>query len=167
MQTLQAGASKFFWLELDESVVRQAVEEAGFQCTIEDKGRSLYLDLTAPDRDSPLLLFDASDPGNTGWFSRCQYYVDGRSGHILQTPFTLSNTPDPGGRPLPQAVRLQISKEVPSYFRLPGRQPVSEKVVYSVLHSFLGALQQGGVGLCGSSVVRALAGRVDPGVRRS
>lgn len=166
MQVLQAGDNKYIMLELDETIVRQAAEQAGFQCSVEDRGRSLWLELSAAERETPLLLFDAADPGNTGWFSRCQYYVDGRTGSILQTPFFISNRTDHTGRLLPQSVNLQISKEVPQHFRLPGRQPVNERMVYTVLHNFLGALLNGGVGLCGQTVVRPLAGRSDSSTRR-
>jgi hypothetical protein len=161
MQVLHAGSDKLIWLELEETVLRQAAEEAGYQCSVEDRGRSILLNLTASDREGPLLLFDAADSGNTGWFSRCQFYVDGRSGGILQTPFFLSNVWDGNGRPLSQSIGLLIAKEVPMHFRLPGRQAVSEKVVYAVLHNFLTALATVGVGLCGPASVRPLAGRLD------
>ena len=62
-------------------------------------------------RQSPLLLFDAADPANLGWFSRCQFYVDGASGAVLQTPIQLANQRDRAGHALPYAVRLQINKD--------------------------------------------------------
>lgn len=158
MQLSRSTQTNYVMLDLDESMVRQAAEQAGFQCDLQDLGRSFCLELTATERDGPLLLFDAADPGNTGWFSRCQYYVDGLTGGVLQTPFHLSNRSDHNGKPLPQSVVLQIAKEVPQHFRLPGRQPVNERLVYTVLYNFLGALLNGGVGLCGRAVVRPLAG---------
>lgn len=166
MQGDQSAQGSYIMLELDEAVVRQAAEQAGFQCTVQDLGRSFCLELTATEREGPLLLFDAADPGNTGWFSRCQYYVDGLTGGVLQTPFHLSNRSDHTGRPMPQSVVVQIAKEVPQHFRLPGRQPVNERMVYTVLYHFLGALMNGGVGLCGRTVVRPLAGRTDFPARR-
>jgi len=148
-------------LELDGDVLRRGAEELGYACTVDDCPRHTLLNLSAPDRETPLLLFDAADPGNTGWFSRCQFYVDARTGGVLQTPFSVANRKDPEGRVVPRALRLQIAKELPAHFHLPGRQPVNEKVLYSVLFNLLAALQKVGVGVCGQGVVRPLAGRVD------
>ena len=111
--------------------------------------RNIQIDLTASSRQAPLLLFDAADPGNLGWFSRCQFYVDGRSGNILQTPMTLANKRDRGGRTQRNSVRLAISKELPADFRLPGNQPLTEQVFYHLLVTFLQALTATGVAVCG------------------
>ncbi|MBI5280891.1 MAG: hypothetical protein HY858_04350 [Candidatus Solibacter usitatus] len=63
---------------------------------------------------------------------------------------------------------MQVLKELPSHFRLPGRQAVSEKLLYGVLFGFLTALLNTGVGICGKGVVRPLAGRLDaPSARHS
>jgi hypothetical protein len=80
---------------------------------------------------------------------------------VLQTPLQIANQRDRGGKPLPHTVRLQIFKEVSPDFKLPGKQPVTEQMVYSVLYNFLQALAQVGVGVCGNGAVRPLAGRVD------
>ncbi|MGH8336517.1 MAG: hypothetical protein ACRETL_06820, partial [Gammaproteobacteria bacterium] len=96
-----------------------------------------------------------------GWFSRCQFYVDGGSGAVLQTPISVANQRDRGGHLLPHSVRLQISKELPASFRLPGKQAVTEQVVYNVLYNLLNALLNTGVGVCGGSVVKPLAGRTE------
>src|ERR1700732_4387064 len=125
MQVLQAGDHKLLLLELDPDFVANIAKQAGFEFKIEDTKRSLCLDLSAAGRQAPLLLFDAADPGNLGWFSRCQFYVDGKSGAILQTPMSLANQKDRMGRTLPDSVRLQISKELPVSFRMPGKQPVT------------------------------------------
>jgi hypothetical protein len=161
MQVLQAGNHKLLMLELDPEVVTRIVKEAGFDLRIDERERYVVLDLTAADRKAPLLLFDAADPGNLGWFSRCQFYVDGRTGLVLQTPISLANQRDRAGRPLPNAVRLQIAKELPAGFRLPGKQPVTEQLLYAVLHNFLVALAKVGVGVCGGPAVRPLAGRTE------
>jgi hypothetical protein len=87
--------------------------------------------------------------------------VDGRTGAILQTPISLANQRDRGGRVLPQAVRLQIAKELPGNFRMPGRQPVTEQVVYAILFNLLNALLNTGVGVCGGAAVKPLAGRTE------
>ena len=42
---------------------------------------------------------------------------------------------------------------------MPGRQPVSEQVVYAVLFNLLNALLNTGVGVCGGPIVKPLAGR--------
>jgi hypothetical protein len=111
-------------------------------------------------------LFDAADPANLGWFSRCQFYVDGQTGHVLQTPISVANLKDRTGRVLPDALRVQLAKELPLNFRLPGKSPVTEQMVFAVLLSFLNALVSSGVGVCGGPVVKALAGRTDgPGMR--
>ncbi len=161
MQLVHAGEHQVVLLELDSETLRQSAEEAGLTCAVEDTPRSVVLDLSALDREGPLLLFDASDPANGGWFSRCQFYIDARTGAVLQTPFTVANSKDAAGRPHPRALRVQIAKELPSHFRMPGRQPVTEKVLYGVLFNFLAAIQRVGVGICGQGIVRPLAGRID------
>jgi hypothetical protein len=85
---------------------------------------------------------------------------------VLQTPIALANQRDRTGRIMPTSVRLQISKELPVSFRLPGKQAVSERMVYAVLINFLNALLNSGVGVCGGQVVKPLAGRTESiGVR--
>src|SRR5579871_3442235 len=167
MQVLQAGDHKFLLLELDPDFVANIAKQAGFEYKIEETRRWLGLDLLAAGRQAPLLLFDAADPGNLGWFSRCQFYVDGSSGAVLQTPIQLANQRDRGGRTLPNAVRLQISKELPVTFHLPNRAPLTEQTVYAVLYNFLNALLNTGVGVCGGTVVKPLAGRTEPAANRN
>jgi hypothetical protein len=161
MQVLQAGDHKLLLLELDPDFVANIAKQAGFELKIEDTKRSLCLDLLAAGRQAPLLLFDAADPGNLGWFSRCQFYVDGQSGAVLQTPMFLANQKDRSGHTLPHSIRLQITKELPASFRLPGKQPVNEQLVYAVLYNLLNALLNTGVGVCGGRAVRPLAGRTE------
>src|ERR1700676_4264274 len=132
MQVLQAGDHKLLLLELDPDFVANIAKQAGFEFKIEETKRSLSLDLLAIGRQAPLLLFDAADPGNLGWFSRCQFYVDGQSGAVLQTPMFLANQKDRTGHTLPHSIRVQITKELPASFRLPGKQPVNEQLVYAV-----------------------------------
>src|ERR1700752_2142225 len=167
MQVLEAGAYKYLLLELDLEFVANIARQAGFEFKIDDGKRTLSLDLLASDRQAPLLLFDAADPGNLGWFSRCQFYVDGKSGAVLQTPILLANQRDRSGRALPNAIRIQINKELPVSFRLPNKAPVTEQTVYAVLYSFLNALLNTGVGVCGGEVVKPLAGRTEPATSRN
>lgn len=162
MQVLEAGGRQFVQLELDTELLRQAAEEAGFTCRAETRQRSIVLDLAAPDREAPLLLFDGADPANTGWFARCQFYVDARSGAVMQTPFFLANLPDAHGRINPRGVRLQILTELPAHTRLPGRQPVTEKALLGVYVTLLRGLAQNGVALCGNGAVQPLTGRPEP-----
>lgn len=159
MQVLEAGPDKYLLLEIDPEFVSNIAKQAGFECKIDDRGRVMSIELMAQDRQAPLLLFDAADPGNLGWFSRCQFYVDGNNGAVLQTPLSLANAKDRFGRPIPHAVKLQITKELPGTFRMPGRQPISEQVVYAVLLNLLNALLKTGVGVCGGPTVKPLAGR--------
>jgi hypothetical protein len=161
MQVLQAGAHKLLLLELDLDFIGNIIKQAGFEYRTDDGARSLTLELSATDRQAPLLLFDAADPGNLGWFSRCQFYVDGQSGTVLQTPISVANLRDRSGHMIPNAIRLQIAKELPASFRLPGKQPVTEQMVYAVLYNLLNALLNVGVGVCGGSIVRPLAGRTE------
>ena len=161
MQVLQAGQHKFLLLELDAEFLENIARRAGFEFRLADQDRCVVLDLSAEDRQAPLLLFNAADPGNLGWFSRCQFYVDGRTGAVLQTPMSLANQRDRSGRALPHAVRLQITKELPGSFRMPGRQPINEQVIYAILFNFLNALLNTGVGVCGGPGVKALAGRTE------
>src|SRR5436189_4318691 len=144
MQVLQAGQHKLILLELDLDLVTTIAKQAGFEVKSEDTPRSLSLDLNAAGRQAPLLLFDAADQANLGWFSRCQYYVEGRTGVIMQTPITIANQRDRGGRAIPDAVRLRIAKELPSSFHLPGKQPITEQVVYALLYNVLSALTKNG-----------------------
>jgi hypothetical protein len=161
MQVLQAGQHKLIFLELEPELIANIAKQAGFEAKLKDSQRHMILDLTASNRQSPLLLFDAADPANLGWFSRCQFYVDGRSGGVMQTPISLANKRDRLGKAHLHSVRLNISKELPASFRLPGKQPLTEKVLYALLFNFLSALTKTGVAVCGGSVVQALAGRTE------
>jgi hypothetical protein len=167
MQVLKAGSHKLLLLELDAEFIENIARQAGFEFRLEDQTRRVVLELNAEGRESPLLLFDASDPANLGWFSRCQFYVDGTSGAVLQTPIQLANQRDRAGRALPCAIRLQINKELPASFRLPNRAPLTEQTVYAVLYNFLNALLNTGVGVCGGTVVKPLAGRTEPASSRN
>ena len=162
MQVLQAGRHKLLLLELDAENLENIARQAGFEFKVDDQSRRVVLDLAAEGRQAPLLLFDASDPGNLGWFSRCQFYIDGSTGAVLQTPIHVANQRDHSGRTLPNALRVQINKELPVSFRLPNKAPVTERTVYDVLYSFLNALLNTGVGVCGGSAVKPLAGRTEP-----
>ena len=161
MQVLQAGHYKLIYLELQIEMVTAVAKQAGFDVKVKDNQRSLQLDLSAPGREGPLLLFDAADSANLGWFSRCQFYVDGRSGCVMQTPITLANKRDRAGKVQPAAVRLLISKELPATFRLPGKQPLTEPVFYNLLSNFLTALTRTGVAVCGTGAIQPLAGRTE------
>ena len=161
MQVLQAGLHKLMLLELDSEFVSSIAKDAGFEYRLEENPRVLVLDLLATERQAPLLLFDAADPGNLGWFSRCNFYVDGRSGAVLQTPIAMANIRDRSGHTVPNSVRIQIAKELPASFRMPGKQPLTEQMVYAVLYNLLNALLNTGVGVCGGPVVRPLAGRTE------
>ena len=161
MQVLQAGQHKLLLLELDLEFVSNIAKQAGFQYKLEDGVRCVTLDLSVADRQAPLLLFDAADPGNLGWFSRCQFYVDGHTGMVLQTPISIANLRDRSGHLQPNAIRLQVTKELPATFRLPGKQPVTEQMIYAVLYNLLNALLNVGVGVCGGQIVRPLAGRTE------
>src|SRR5690348_454758 len=156
MQVLQAGRHKLILLEIDSATVSVVAQQAGFEARLKESPRSILIDLTAAHRATPLLLFDASDPANLGWFSRCQFYVDGRTGSIMQTPMSLANQLDRSGRPHSHALRLNISKELPVSYRLPGKQPLTEQVLYALLYNFLNALTRTGVAVCGGAVVRPL-----------
>jgi hypothetical protein len=159
MQVLQAGPHKWIYLELQPEMVANIARQAGFDTKAKDSPRTIQLDLSAPARQGPLLLFDAADPANLGWFSRCQFYIDGRSGSVMQTPMTLANKRDRSGRAQIHSLRLSIAKELPSTFRLPGNQPLTEQVFYHLFLNFLNALVQTGVAVCGVGSVQPLAGR--------
>ena len=161
MQVLQAGPHKIIYLELQPEMVTNIARQAGFEARTREGQRAIQLELTASGRQSPLLLFDAADPANLGWFSRCMFYVDGRTGNVMQTPMTLANKRDRSGRAIRTAVKLSISKELPVSFRLPGKQPLTEQVFYPLLFNFLTALMQTGVAVCGTGVVQPVAGRTE------
>jgi hypothetical protein len=161
MQVLHAGQHKLIFLELQPELVSNIARQAGFETKTKDGPRVIQLDLVAAGRQAPLLLFDAADPANLGWFSRCQFYIDGRSGGVMQTPMTLANRRDRSGKPHLNSVRLSITKELPASFRLPGKQPITEQVFYAMLFNFLSALTKTGVAVCGGPVVQPLAGRTE------
>lgn len=161
MQVLQAGNHKFILLELDSEVVHTVAKDAGFESKLKESPRSIQLELTATGRQGPLLLFDAADPANLGWFSRCQFYIDGRTGGVMQTPMSVANKRDRAGKSQSNSVKLRISKELPSTFRLPGKQPITEQVFYALFQNFLNALMKTGVAVCGGPVVQPLAGRTE------
>jgi hypothetical protein len=166
MQVLQAGRHKLILLEIDSATVSAVAQQAGFETRVKESARGILLELTAEQRETPLLLFDAADPANLGWFSRCQFYIDGRTGSVMQTPLSVANKRDRSGRAQHNGLRLRIAKELPSSFRLPGRQPMTEQVLYAMLNNFLQALIRTGVAICGGSVVQPLAGRSEaPGSR--
>jgi len=165
MQVLQAGRFKLILLEIDAATVSAVAQQAGFESRIKESPRALVLELTA-GKDVPLLLFDAADPANLGWFSRCQFYVDGRTGMVMQTPIQVANKRDRAGRSIGNAMRVKICRELPATFRLPGRQALTEQVFYMMFNNFLQALTKTGVAVCGSGVVAPLAGRTEaPGPR--
>lgn len=161
MQVLQAGQHKLIYLEVQPEMVTSIARQAGFEIRAKDSQRNMVLELTAPGRQGPLLLFDAADPANLGWFSRCHFYVDGRTGFVMQTPLALANKRDRGGRAHQNAVRVSIAKELPASFRLPGKQALTEQVFYALLLDFLNALSKTGVAVCGNGVVQPLAGRTE------
>ncbi len=161
MQVLQAGHHKLILLEIDPSTVLALAQEAGFSAKLKESARSIVLDLTVENLGSPLLLFDAADPANLGWFSRCQFYVNGRTGEVMQTPMAVANKRDRQGRNQSNSLRMRITKELPATFRLPGKQPMTEQVFYAMLNNFLQALLRTGVGVCGSGSVQPLAGRTE------
>jgi hypothetical protein len=161
MQLLQAGIYKLILLELEAEAVSAVAQQAGFELRLKESPQGIVMDLTAEQRDSPLLLFDASDPANLGWFSRCQFYVDGRTGGVMQTPMWVANKRDKSGRNISNSLRLRISKEIPESFRLPGKQALTEQVLYMMLTNFLQALLKTGVAVCGGTVVQPLAGRTE------
>jgi len=155
MRFLQAGDQKLVSLEPEHEVIENLVGQAGFQATLQENDRLLVLEVRA--EEGALHLFDASDPANHEWFSRCQFYVDGFSGAVLQTPLTVANCFDQGGQLAP-ALLVALSKELPLSFRLPGRQSVSEQVIYALLYNFLVALKETGVAICGKGGLRPLWG---------
>ena len=161
MQVLQAGQHKFILLELDPEIVTSVAKQTGFESRLLDGSRHLSLDLAASSRQSPLLLFDAADPANAGWFSRCQFYVDGRTGAVMQTPLSIANKQDRSGKTEGQSLHMTISKELPVSFRMPGKQPITEQVVYALLYNFLSALTKTGVAVCGGPGIRPLVGRTE------
>src|ERR1035441_1161547 len=125
MQVLQAGSHKLIYLELQTEMVASIARQAGFEAKAKDGQRTIGVELSAPAREGPLLLFDAADPANLGWFSRCQFYVDGRTGSVMQTPITLANKRDRSGKVHSHSVRVSIAKELPATFRLPVNQIVT------------------------------------------
>lgn len=159
MQLLQAGTHRLVLLEYDLEALASVAQQTDFQVEIQETTLAVTMDIWTEKRQVPLLLFDAAEPANLGWFSRCQFYVDGATGNVLQTPISVGNKRDRSGNLLPDALRVRLAKEVPADFRLPGKQALNEQVVYGLLFNLLQALQQVGVAVCGGPVFQPLSGR--------
>jgi hypothetical protein len=160
MQVLQVGSEKLLLLELEAGVLSGIATQLGYAVRqIDETTRVVSMELRAEDREAPLLLFDAADPGNLGWFSRCHFYVDGATGAVLQTPVRLANVRDAAGRVRADGIRMQIAKELPAKYRIPGKQPLNEHAIYAIVYNLLGALLEVGVAVCGAGVVKPLSGR--------
>lgn len=157
MRYLQAGDCQLIALDPDEGTLRSLVRQAGYACEITQESRRVNLDVRAKESSGPLKLFDASDPANLGYFSRCQFYVDAASGVVLQTPLQVANRFE-GKKLVCDGLRVSLRTELPAGFRLPGRRSLTEQVVYALLYNLLTALQETGVALCGKSGLRPLAG---------
>ena len=157
MRYLQAGDQQLVALDPDHNTLRQLVQQAGYSCEIIKERRRVSLEVRALESSGPLLLFDASDPANLGWFSRCQFYVDSLSGVVLQTPLLVANCFE-GGSLLRDRLRVSVATELPAAFRLPGRRGLTEQVVYALVYNLLTALHETGVALCGKSGVLPLTG---------
>lgn len=157
MQVVHAGVEQLIILELDLEFLENVARQAGFTCVLHDEPRFVTMELTAVDRTSPLLLFDAASPTNTGWFSRCQFYVDGSNGRVMQTPLVIANRQERGGKLNPLALRLQVRKELPLSYKLPGQAQVTEQSMYALVFNFLLSVVNNGVGICGGNVVRPLS----------
>jgi hypothetical protein len=160
VQVLQAGDQKLLFLELEAQIIEGIARQVGFEVrSVSDSARSVAIEFAAPRRQAPLLLFDATDPGNLGWFSRCQFYVDAGSGAVLQTPMRVANVRDRANRIMPNALQLQIDKELPLHYRMPGRQLLNEQAIYAIVYNLMNALVEIGVALCGKGIVKPLSGR--------
>jgi hypothetical protein len=157
MQYVEARGRRLVTLEPDHATLRSLSAQAGFTCALGVLDRQIVLDLSLENSLEPFVLFDAADPANLGWFSRCQFYVDGLSGRVLQTPLTISNG-RVKGRVQPDRLQVSLSTELPATYLLPGRQSVNEQVVYSLLFNFLTALRENGVAVCGRGSVEPLTG---------
>jgi len=160
MKYIQAGERDMIALEPEHEMIYNLATQAGFECSINEDDRAITVAAKPQSLKDPLVLFDASDPANMGWFSRCQFYVNGLSGAVLQTPLILANSRDAHGK-LEQAVRISLKKELPASFRLSGSQAINEQVVYALLYNILVALKGSGVAICGKGTVEPLAGRTE------
>ncbi len=157
MRYVQAGEQQLVVLEPEHDTLRQLVQQVGFSANITKEARRVTIEVSALEPSGPLLLFDAGDPANLGWFSRCQFYVDSLSGVVLQTPLVISNCHS-GSEVDRERLRISMATEVPAGFRLAGKKSLSEQVVYALLFNLLTALRDTGVALCGSAGLQPLAG---------
>ncbi len=159
MRVLHAGDRRLIALELDSDVISGIAEQAGFACEIREGRRQWTLRLTLNGEADSFLLFDACDPTNLGWFSRCQFYVDGLSGAVLQTPLSIGNFRQ-DGRLRADRLQIGVKVELPAGVKLPGGEPVNEQAVYNVLFNLLKALRENGVAVCGGGSIEALTGPI-------
>lgn len=158
MRYLQAGERRLLALDPDNDMLQHLVTQAGYTCEIVAERRRISIEVVTKESSGPLLLFDASESANRGWFSRCQFYVDSVSGVVLQTPLVLSNCFD-GDELKRDRLRISVSTELPAEFRMPGKRAMSEQVVYSLIYNLLTALRETGVALCGSTGLLPLSGK--------
>ncbi len=157
MQVVHAGKEQLMLLELDLDFLENVARQAGFACELREERRYVVMELSALDRPAPLLLFDAASPTNTGWFSRCQFYIDGTNGKVMQTPLVVANRRTGDGEVDPMAISVQIIKELPVDYKLPGQTQVTEQTVYALVFNFLLSVVNNGVGICGGQVVEPLS----------
>ena len=161
MQVLLAGDHKFLLLELDPDFVANIAKQAGFEYKIEDTKRSLCLDLLAADRQAPLLLFDAADPGQSGLVLAlpvlCRRTIRlraanshfGRQSEGSLRPHSAAFHPAPDRQ---GTARLVSSSRQTAGERADGlrRSPQPAECAFEY-----------GVGVCGGPAVKPLAGRTE------
>jgi len=148
-----SGQHKLLLLELDLDLVTTIAKQAGFEVKSEDTARSLVLDLNATGRQAPLLLFDAADQAKPRLFSRCQYYVEGRTGVIMQTPITLAISATATDARFPTQ-SPENRKRIALQFSAARKAGHHEQIIYALLQSVLGALTKTGIAVCGGPVVQ-------------
>ena len=100
------GQHKFIYLELQPEMVASIARQAGFETKAKDSPRTIHLDLSAPARQGPLLLFDAADPAIWAGSRAASFMWTGARAAVMQTPMTLANKRDRGGKAQFHAVRL-------------------------------------------------------------
>jgi hypothetical protein len=162
MQVLQSGQHKWIFLELEGELVSNIAKREGFDAKLKDSSRNMVLELTAQGRQAPLLLFDASDPANLGWFSRCTFYVDGRSGAVMQTPMTVGNKRDRGGKARMKFRPPDHPGELPASFR---RRKVAHRTGFHHLLTVLQARQERRSAVV--ALAQPLAGRTESAGRET
>ena len=134
MQVFNAGQHKLLLLELDTEFISNIAKQAGFEFKLEEGAAKLDARTHRP-RQAGSAAAVRCGRSRQPWLVLAMPILRRRK-HRRRPPDAHLASPTKrigaGGR-CPTVIRLQIAKEIPANFRLPGKQPVNEQMLYAVL----------------------------------